>query len=149
MTETAAQKQRGRGRPFQPGQSGNPSGRPAGSRNATTLAVEALMEGQADAITQRVVNAALAGDMSAIKLVMDRVAPARKSRPIRIDLPAIGDARGVALAQATVVAAVAGGDVTPDEGMALSGLLEARRRALETEQLEVRLQRLEAAAGER
>jgi hypothetical protein len=103
------------------------------------------MEGQAEAITQRVVNAALEGDMAAIKLVMDRVAPARKSRPVKIDIPPTVDARGVALAQATVVASVAGGEITPDEGMALSGLLEARRRAIETEELAARLQHLEAA----
>lgn len=146
MAEVSAKKQRGPGRPYQPGQSGNPSGRPAGSRNATTLAVEALLEGQAEAITQRVVTAALGGDMAAIKLVMDRVAPARKSRLLQLDLPDVSDARGVALSQAMVVAAVAGGEISTDEGMALSGLLEARRRALETEQLEMRLQRLEEAA---
>ena len=138
-------QQRGSGRQFKPGQSGNPAGRPRGSRNATTLAVEALLEGEAEAITRRVVNAALDGDMTAIKLVMDRVAPARKSRPIQIDLPPATDARGVAAGQATVVASVAGGEITPDEGMALSGLLEARRRAIESEELAARLQRLEAA----
>lgn len=145
MAETTVRKQRGPGRRFQPGQSGNPNGRPVGCRNATTLAVEALLEGEAEAITRRVVNAALDGDMTAIKLVMDRVAPARKSRPIQLDLPPVTDARGVALAQATVVASVASGEITPDEGMALSGLLEARRRGLETEELAARLQHLEEA----
>ena len=77
---------------------------------------------------------------------MDRVAPVRKSRPIQIDLPDVSDARGVAQAQATVVAAVAGGELSPDEGMALSGLLEARRKALETEELEARIRRLEGQA---
>ena len=143
MPETAARKQRGPGRPFQRGQSGNPDGRPVGRRNATTLAVEALLEGEAEAITRRAINAALAGDMTAIKLVLDRVAPPRKSRLIQIDLPDVSDARGVALAQAAVVAAVAGGDLAPDEAMALSGLLEARRKALETEELEARIRRLE------
>lgn len=143
MTEDTAALQRGRGRPFQRGSSGNPNGRPRGSRNVTTLAVEALLEGQAEAITQRVVNAALDGEIAAIKLVMDRVAPPRKSRPIQIDLPDVSDARGVALAQAAVVTAVAGGEITPDEGTALSGLLEARRRAIETEELEARIRRLE------
>ncbi len=145
MAENTARKQRGPGRRFQPGKSGNPAGRPTGSRNATTLAVEALMEGQAEAITRRVVNAALDGDMGAIKMILDRVAPARRSRSVKIDIPPTNDSRGVALAQATVVASVAGGEITPDEGVALSGLLEARRRAIETEELAARLQHLEAA----
>lgn len=146
MAETAARKQRGPGRPFKPGVSGNPGGRPIGRRNTTTLAVEALLDGEAEAITRRAIEAALAGDMAAIRLVMDRVAPVRKSRPIQIDLPDVSDARGVAQAQATVVAAVAGGELSPDEGMALSGLLEARRKALETEELEARIRRLEGQA---
>ena len=143
MTENTATLQRRRGRPFQSGSSGNPSGRPRGSRNAVTLAVEALLDGEAEAITRRAIEAALAGDMAAIRLVIDRVAPPRKSRPVQIDLPDVSDARGVAQAQAAVVAYVAGGDITPDEGMALSGLLEARRKAIETEELEARVCRLE------
>ena len=143
MAIPTATMQRGRGRPFQQGQSGNPAGRPRGSRNLATLAVEALLDGEAEAITRRAIEAALAGDIAAIRLVMDRVAPPRKSRLIQIDLPDVADARGVALAQAAVVAAVAGGEIAPDEAMALSGLLEGRRRALETEELEVRVRRLE------
>jgi hypothetical protein len=74
---------------------------------------------------------------------MDRVAPPRKSRLIQLDLPDVADARGVALGQVAVVAAVAGGQMTPDEGMAVSSLLEGRRKALETEELEARVRRLE------
>lgn len=147
MAETAIRKQRGPGRPFQPGQSGNPAGRTRGSRNAATLAVEALLDGEAEAITRRAINSALAGDMAAIKLVLDRVAPPRKSRPIQIDLPDVADAHGVASAQAAVVVAVAGGEISPDEATALSGLLEARRKALETEELEFRIRRLEQGLG--
>ncbi|WP_395688569.1 DUF5681 domain-containing protein [Aestuariivirga sp.] len=143
MAEKTARKQRGSGRPFQRGWSGNPAGRPLGSRNRVTLAVEGLMQGRAEAITQRVVNAALEGDMAAVKLVIDRIAPARKSRPIQIDLPEVNDAAGIAQAQATVVAAVAGGEITPEEATGLSGLLEGLRRALETGELEARIRRLE------
>jgi hypothetical protein len=146
MAEATVRKQRGPGRPFLPGQSGNPAGRPAGRRNATTLAVEALLDGEAEAITRRAIEAALTGDMAAVRLVLDRVAPIRKSRPLQIDLPDVADARGVAQAQAAVVASVAGGEIAPDEGMALSGLLEARRKALETEELEARVRRLEGQA---
>jgi hypothetical protein len=61
--ESTAGKQRGR--PFQPGQSGNPNGRPKGSRNATTLAMETLLDGQAEALTNRAIELALGGDMQA------------------------------------------------------------------------------------
>lgn len=43
---------RGSGRQFEEGQSGNPAGRPKGARNRTTLAMQALLEGEADALTR-------------------------------------------------------------------------------------------------
>ncbi len=143
MAEPTNRKQRGPGRPFQPGQSGNPRGRPAGSRNAATRVIEALLDGEAEAITRKAIDAALGGDMVAIRLVLDRVCPPRKCRPILIDLPPTQDSAGIAAAQQVVVQAVAQGELLLDEATALSALLEARRRAQETEYLEARIERLE------
>jgi hypothetical protein len=145
MTAPTATKQRGR--PFQPGRSGNPAGRPAGARNKASLAVEALLDGQAEAITQKAIEAALAGDMVAVRLVLDRIAPPRRSRPISIELPPVSDASGIAQAQAEVVRAASQGELLLDEATALSGLLEGRRKALETQELEARIRRLEGDHG--
>ena len=139
MSETTGSKQ---GR-FQAGRSGNPAGRPKGSRHATTLAVEALLEGEAETITRKAIEAAKGGDMVAIRLVLDRICPPRKSRAIQLDLPAIGDASGVSSAQQAVIKAVCEGELLLDEAHLLSGLLEARRRALELVELEARLSELE------
>ena len=143
MLETTERKQVW----FQKGVSGNPSGRPKGSRHKTTLAVEALLEGEAEIITRKAIEAAKAGDMIAIRLVLDRVCPPRKTRSIEIDLPPIGDAAGVSLAQEEVLKAVCTGELDLDQGQALSGLLEARRQFLETSELEARLTELEAKMG--
>lgn len=131
---------------FKPGQSGNPAGRPKGSRHATTVAIEALLEGEAETITRKAIEAAKAGDMVAIRLVLDRICPPRKTRPIHIELPPIRDAGGVAEAQQEVLRAACAGELLLDEAQALSGLLEGRRQALETQELETRLSELEAAA---
>lgn len=48
---------------------GNP-GRPKGARNKATTAALALLEGQAEALTQRAVEMALAGDTVALRLCM-------------------------------------------------------------------------------
>jgi hypothetical protein len=85
-----APQQRGR---FRPGQSGNPSGRRQGSRNKATIALETLMEGGAEAIVQAIVDAAAKGDMTAARLVLDRIVPVRKGRAIHLTLPAIEDRR--------------------------------------------------------
>src|SRR5215831_3861814 len=74
---------------FQKGQSGNPRGRPAGSRNNATLACEALLEGQAEALTQKAVEMALSGDTVALKLCLERIYPPRKDRPVTFALPPI------------------------------------------------------------
>src|SRR5262245_60454176 len=74
---------------FPKGQSGNPNGRPRGSRNSVTLACEALLDGQAEALTQKAIQMALDGDVVALRLCMERIYPPRKDRPVTLSLPPI------------------------------------------------------------
>jgi hypothetical protein len=53
------QTKKARGRPFEPGQSGNPSGRPKGARNKATVVIEALLEDEAEALIRKVIELAL------------------------------------------------------------------------------------------
>ena len=147
--DTAKTEKRQRGKPFTKGTSGNPSGRPQGSRNKATIAIEALLDGQGEVLTQKAIDLALDGDSAALRLCLERLCPPRKSRPINIALPDTKTAEGVSEAQATVVKAVAVGDLTPDEGTALSGILEARRKAIESQDLENRIAVLEGEKGKR
>ncbi len=137
-------EQRVRGQPFQKGQSGNPKGRPPGARNRRTIALEEMLEGEIEAISRAAINAAKNGDMAAIRLIMDRVLPPARCRPIFIDLPPITDAASISSAQAEILRAVSTGNLLLDEAEALSGLLEVRRRSLEAEDLEERIKQLEA-----
>lgn len=129
---------------FQPGQSGNPAGKPKGTRNHATRMVLALMDGAAQEITQAIIDAAKGGDLSAAKLVIERIAPPMRERPIQIDLPDTHTAEGISAAQNTIVQAVGSGNLLPGEGTALSAIVEAKRKALETEELEKRISALEA-----
>jgi hypothetical protein len=79
---------------WKPGQSGNPKGRPAGSRNRVTIVALAAMEEGADAIARKVVGMAKAGDMSAARLVLERLVPPAKERPIFLALPSTETADG-------------------------------------------------------
>ncbi len=146
MSQGDADKTTGvqRGRPFPKGQSGNPAGRRQGSRNKATLALEALMDGQAEAITQKAIDLALQGDTIALRLCLERICPPRKSRPVNIALPETKTIDGVAEAQAVVVQTVADGELTPEEGIAITNILEARRKAIETQDHENRIAALEA-----
>lgn len=98
----------------------------------------------AEAVTLAIIAQAKAGDMVAARLVLERVCPIRRGRPIQIDLPRIDSTADLLDAQGRVVAAVAAGDLTPEEGSALADILEAKRRAIETMELETRISALEA-----
>ena len=129
-----------RGRPFA---AGNPGRRP-GSRNRATLALEALLEGEAEALTRKAVELALSGDTTALRLCLERVAPPRKDRPVTFALPPLGTARDAVTASAALLQAVADGDLTPLEAGELSKLIVNYVEALKTSDMEERLAALEA-----
>lgn len=127
------------------GQSGNPAGRPKGSRNRATLLALAAMEGELDAVVRVVIDAAKAGDMAAARLVVDKLIPATKERAVTLDLPDSSTPEGIELAQSAILNAVGAGDLLPGEGATLSTLVENRRRSIETLELEKRIAALEGA----
>ena len=85
MAANSARNQRGR--PFVKGQSGCPAGKPKGARHRTTLAAEALLDGEAEVLTRKAIELALAGDSPALRLCLDRILPPRRERPVRFALP--------------------------------------------------------------
>ena len=131
--------------PFEPGQSGNPAGKAKGTRNKVTLAIEALLDGEAEALTRKAIELAKAGDMAALRLCMDRLAPPRKDRLVMFELPTITCAADAVKASAALVTAVAIGDLTPAEAGELGKLIEAYVRALEATDFAARLENLERA----
>lgn len=128
---------------FKKGQSGNPTGRPLGSRNKASLAVDALLDGEAENITRKAVERALEGDTTALRLCLERIAPARKDRPVLFALPPIATTADVVKASAALLQAVASGDLTPSEAAELGKLVEAHVRAIEVTDIQERLARLE------
>jgi Family of unknown function (DUF5681) len=109
---------------FQKGQSGNPAGRPRGSRNKMTVLMQNLLEGEAEAITRKVIDMAKEGDMAAIRVCMDRLVPARRSGAIACELPPLETRGGAVSAMAAIIAAVAVGDVTPAEAASLARVID-------------------------
>src|SRR5215204_3811545 len=110
---------------FQPGRSGNPRGRPPGSRNKTTRAIDALLDGEAEALTRKAIELAKAGDLVALRLCLDRICPPRKDRPVRFALPELATAADAKLAASALLKAVADGDLTPSEASEIGRLLDS------------------------
>src|SRR4051812_34181831 len=117
-------------------------GRRAGARNRATLAAMALLEGEAEALTRRCVALALAGDTTAMRLCLERLLP--KSRAVRLRLP-MHTLADLDAASETVSEALADGAIVLDEVATLTGLIDARRRLLETSEFEHCLTVLEQA----
>ena len=123
------------------------SGRPRGSRNKATLAIESLLQGQAEALTQTAVTKALEGDSVALRLCMDRIAPAPKDAAVNFYMPSMNNALDAAEAAGSVLRAVSEGMLTPIEATRVMGLIDSYRRTLELTEIEERLRALEAASN--
>ncbi|UWR32231.1 hypothetical protein K3759_09645 [Sulfitobacter sp. W027] len=123
---------------------GNP-GKPKGSRHRATQAIEAMLEGQQEALTQAAIDKALEGDVTALRLCLDRIAPARKDAPVSFALPEIETAEDAAKAARAILKAIADGDVTPLEAATVMAVVEQFRRTLETTEIERRITALEAS----
>jgi hypothetical protein len=130
--------------PFQKGESGNPAGRPRGSRNRATLLMESLLADDAEAIGRKAIEMAKQGDMAAIRLCMDRLSPPRKGEPVAFELPPLDKPADSVAAAATIVAAVAAGELTPSEGADLAKVVDVYVRAIETKAFDERLTKIEA-----
>ncbi|GJD54053.1 hypothetical protein OPKNFCMD_6833 [Methylobacterium crusticola] len=133
-----------RGRAFQKGQSGNPKGKPKGARHKTTLAMEALLAGEAEGLTRKAIEMANDGDTVALRLCLDRLLPPRKDRPIRFALPPIETTADLTRATSALLAAVAAGEITPSEAAELGKLVDAHVKAIEVTDIQSRLEALEA-----
>ena len=133
---------------FKPGQSGNPTGRPQGSRNKATLAVMDLLEGETEALTRRAIELALEGDSTALKLCLDRIAPAPKAaaQPVQINLPVVNSLTDIAKA---LVMAASQGEIPPDIAAQLVSATASVAKIEEVENLKERLSALERAIKEK
>jgi hypothetical protein len=130
-------------KPFQKGQSGNPNGRPQGSRHKTTLAIDALLDGDAENLARKAIEMALAGDTVALRLCLDRLAPVRKDRPVTFAFPKVETTTDLPKASGALLEAVAAGELTPSEAAELGKLVEAHVRAIEVTDMAARLEALE------
>jgi hypothetical protein len=127
---------------FPKGQSGNPAGRPAGSRNAATEMAQALLDGEADALVRKCVELALDGNATALKLCLERLVP-RRGRLATLDMPRIDSPADIPSALGAIVGAAASGAIAAVDGAELSRILETYVRAMEFADFERRLKALE------
>ncbi len=135
------------GRLWKKGLSGNPAGKKPGTRSAAIMALEAIGTEAANKILRAMIRKADKGDVQAAALIFGRVWPVRKGEPLVLDIPAPKDAAGIVQALAAITDKVLNGELTAEEAAALTAVVEAQRKAIDTMQLEARIAALEARAA--
>ena len=128
---------------FAKGTSGNPSGRPPGSRNESTLVLENLFEGDAYELGRKAIELAKGGNIRALQICLDRLAPPRKDRPVMFDLPPIQNLDDVATGKMSILAAISEGNITPQEGEVISRILDGYAGVMVNQDLQRRVEKLE------
>ena len=107
-----------------------------------------FMEGQLEQITQTLIDAALDGDLAAIRLILERLVPPCKEKALpQLNLPPVTDAASLPKLTAAILGAVADGRITPGEGQALAALANTHAKNLELAELEQRIAALERTQG--
>lgn len=125
---------------FKPGQSGNPAGRPKGSGVAGKL--RKAIEAEAPQIIEALIAQARGGDVTAARILLDRVLPSLKAETAPVTIPGMDAGSLSERAQAALDAAERG-EVAPDTAAALVGAVGGLARIIETSELEQRITALE------
>ncbi|WP_238350049.1 DUF5681 domain-containing protein [Pseudomonas sp. SWRI111] len=125
---------------FAPGHSGNPGG-----RSGQTQAIRAKLAEGAEAVTRKILAAAKKGDMQACRLILERLVPPIKptSEPVLFEL----DDTDLPSAARSIMRAVAGGHLAPDQGKSLIDGLGAVARVIEVAELQKAIEELRQQIG--
>lgn len=97
---------------FAKGVSGNPVGRPRGSKSEE---MRRLIESNSREIMESVINSARNGDMTAARFLLERVIAPKRSNPIQFNLPKVESAKDATKALEAVLVAQCDGTLTPEE----------------------------------
>ena len=129
---------------FTKGLSGNPAGRPKGikdKRHRFNEAIESMIPDVLESVFQK----AVAGDMTAAKILLDRSLPAKRPEQERVQIPI---KENTALNARDVLQGVFAGEVSPDVGANLLTAITGVLKAIEVEDLAKRIEALESKKNE-
>ena len=140
MVRSARKGQKG----FTKGISGNPRGRPPGSTNKIQSLSQELINDHAPEIIAKAVELALDyEDIRAVKFLLDRLVPPKRSQPINLDLPKTRTPKELLAAFGEVENSLRRGEITADELRIVMHFLETKRRVIEDVDLVERIAKLE------
>ena len=125
--------------PFQPGQSGNPAGRPRGSRSRRSIVAECLLDDNVELIMQQVISKVRDGDPVVLRACLDRLTPRAKHAPIAFELPPIATPADALKAMSTIMQGIGAGELTPVEAAELSMMVRLMSQVASETDIEQRI----------
>jgi hypothetical protein len=140
----AGREQDGR---FSPAVGGNPAGKKVGTRHKATQVALALLSGEVDGLTRKAVELALAGDVTALRLCLERLVPPCREAPVTLDLPRLETRADAARVLSFLLAEAGRGEVTPAEAEKLARLVSEHHKAVQLTEIEECLRDLKEALG--
>lgn len=129
---------------FEAGVSGNPKGRPRGIADKRTE-IRNLLYPHAEALVQKTIELALAGDSTALRICLERLIARAKSNTaaVPIDNFDLTKAENLPLAGSNILQAVSREELTLEEAKIACDLIETQRKLIETANLEARVNSIE------
>lgn len=148
MTEKPKNTGRKQDGTFLKGQSGNPAGKPKGTKHKATQAAMVLLEGEAEALTRKAIELALEGDVTALRLCLDRITPSLKSTAplVKLDMT---QPNSLAATAKAYISAASNGEIPPDIAAQMVSAVASVARVEEMENVKERLEAIERAIKEK
>jgi hypothetical protein len=125
---------------FRKGQSGNPAGRPRGIEDSRTKH-RGLFNARAEEIVNRAIEVALQGDVAALRLCVDRIAPPYRESESHIVVNTVGEAPSDLARK--VVADMATGRLSPNVADTILTVVARQVKIIEADELAARITALE------
>jgi len=131
---------------FQPGKSGNPNGRPKGAIGCRQKFFNDFIAPRKLPLLQRAYDLAIEGNDQMLKLLLDRLIPAKPlDEPLNIEMPPI-DSKNIETLLSygeKVLKAISDNEITPDQGKSLMSIIDSQRKNIEIAQLVGRVEEIE------
>jgi hypothetical protein len=129
---------------FTKGVSGNPTGRPRGIKDKRHRYSESI-DSMIPQVLESVYQKALAGDMTAARMLLDRTLPNKRPEQERVEIEHSGN---IASDAKNVLRSVFDGEVSPELGASLLSSMTSVLKAIEVENLAKRIEALEGQKNE-
>jgi hypothetical protein len=125
------------------GKSGNPKGRPNGSRNKVTISALNMIEGESEVLSRKAIEAALNGNIQMLKFCLERIIPVCKDTPVKIKIPVPKNSDDVAKMTKVILKKLSEGELTPSQAELIGRSADRHIKSLQLKNLEERLKMLE------